>query len=425
MRGVSLRNVPSYLWGFAALVAGILVGGTFPAAMAPVANGTRWVLSIVVWAAPALIVGALSPAIATLVRRGLAGKFVAAVLGWFVSATVLGSLLGMVIAAIVFQLPLIPGGGSLSDASAMLSELRAGKASIAVVAVLTSTVIGLVGVRSEAVYRILRRVEHAIARAGASIAVALVPLVLALGIMIGVSFGARLGMGHYALMILYSAGMAVVWLLLYIGVLLPVIGGVRDRARLMKEYYLPTALFAAGTCSSLATIPVNIANVKKYGAREEVADFVIPIGAVVHKGASAMQYMAYGPFIAGYVFGLEIGWAHLLVVWPFVVVYTMAAPGVPGAMGLALWTGVLFASLLRLEDPLKATFIGTWVALAGGIPDMFRTSGNATADGFSAIIFSNRFAKYRVGERLPVPNAADFPTAVATPVIRSSDEPTR
>ncbi len=400
--GWFLRRIPSYVWAFAALVIGIMLGGVLPNQMTPIADGTRWVLSIVVFAAPALIVGALGPAIATLIRRGLAGKFVGAVLGWFVSATIMGSLLGMVVAAIAFRLPFTPGAGTFSDASAMLGELRTGKASIAVIAVAISIVIGLMGVKIDWVYRILRRVEHAIARAGSSIAIALVPLVLALGIMIGVSFGARLGMGHYALMIAYSAAMAVIWWLLYFILLLPVIGGVRDRARLMREYYIPTALFAAGTCSSLATIPVNIANVKKYGAREEVADFVIPIGAVVHKGASAMQYMAYGPLIAGYVFGIEIGWAHMLVVWPFIILYTMAAPGVPGAMGLGLWTGVLFASLLRLEDPLRTTFIGTWVALAGGVPDMFRTSGNATADGFAAIIFSNRFEKYFSRAQVPV-----------------------
>ena len=376
-----------------------------PNAMAPVADGTRWALSIVVLIAPGLIVGALSPAIATLIRRGLAGKFVAAVLAWFVFATILGSLLGMLVAAVVFRLPLTPGGAAFSDAAAMLSELRAGKASVAVIAVALSIAIGLLGVKFDRVYAVLRRVEYGIARAGGSIAIVLVPLVLALGIMIGVSFGARLGMGHYALMILYSAGMAVIWLALYLFILLPMLGGVRDRGRLIREYYLPTALFAAGTCSSLATIPVNLANVKRYGARDEVADFVVPIGAVVHKGASAMQYMAYGPLIAGYVFGIEIGWVHMLVVWPFIVVYTMAAPGVPGAMGLALWTGVLFASLLKLEDPLRTTFIGTWVALAGGIPDMFRTSGNSTADGFAAIIFSNNFEKYFAHENLPEANA--------------------
>jgi Na+/H+-dicarboxylate symporter len=387
--------------------------------MKPVADATRSVLSLLVLVAPALIVGALSPAIATLIRRGLAGRFVAAVLAWFVFATVIGSLLGMIVAAVVFRLPLAPGGAAFTQASTMLGELRSGKASIAVIAVAISIAIGLLGVKVDIVYAALRWVERGIARAGASIGVVLIPLVLALGIMIGVSFGARLGMGHYALMILYSAGMAVVWWLLYMVVFLPWLGGVRDRARLIREYYLPTALFAAATCSSLATIPVNVANVRKYGARGEVADFVVPIGAVVHKGASAMQYMAYGPMIAGYVFGLDIGWAHMLVVWPFIVVYTMAAPGVPGAMGLALWTGILFASLLQLQDPMRTTFIGTWVALTGGIPDMFRTSGNATADGFAAIIFSNKFEKYFAREQLAQltqPGASEASAAPPVPL---------
>lgn len=409
------RSIPSYVLAFVALLAGIAAGGLLPGTMKPIADATRAVLSLLVLVAPLLIVGALSPAIATLIRRGLAGKFVASVLAWFVLATVMGSLLGMLVAAVVFRLPLAPGAGAFAQAAAMLGELRSGKASIAVVAVVSSIIVGLIGVKVDRVYAVLRQVERAVARAGASVGVVLVPLVLALGIMIGVSFGARMAMSHYAAMVLYSAGMAMIWWLLYVLVLLPVLGGVRDRARLLREYYMPTALFAAATCSSLATIPVNVANVRKYGARAEVADFVVPIGAVVHKGASAMQYMAYGPMIAGYVFGLDIGWAHMLVVWPFIVVYTMAAPGVPGAMGLALWTGILFASLLRLEDPVRTTFIGTWVALTGGIPDMFRTSGNATADGFAAIIFSNNFAKYFAREDLAPTHTTDGAGAATVP----------
>jgi Na+/H+-dicarboxylate symporter len=399
---VLLRRVPSYLWGFLALIAGIAAGGSFPDALKPVADGTRAALSVIVRIAPFLVVGALSPAIATLIRRGLAGKFVGAVLTWFVLASVVGSMLGMLIAAIAFRLPFTPGDATLTNAGAMLSELRSGgRASAALIAVVASVVIGVVGVKVEALYAVLVRVQREIARAGTWIGVAIVPLILALGVMLGVTFGARMGMSHYGLMILYSAAMGVVWWLLFWFALLPTLGRVRDRMYLLKVYYLPTALFAAGTCSTLATIPVNIANLKTYGVRDEIADFVVPIGAIVHKGASAMQYMAYGPLIAGYVFGLEIGWSHLLMVWPFIVIYTMAAPGVPGAMGLALWTAVLFASLLGLEDPLRATFVGTWVALAGGIPDMFRTSGNATADGFAAIIFNNNFEKYFKGKLTP------------------------
>ena len=410
-----LRDVPSYVWSFVALTAGVLLGGAAPIALEPVAAGTRAVLGVLVTIAPILIVGALSPAIATLIRRGLAGKFVAAVLAWFVGASLLGSLLGMLIGAALFRLPLLPSGAAVADAAMMLGELGGGgKASVAVIAILVAIVVGLIGVRMDGVYAILRKVERGIARAGASIGIAMVPLILALGIMIGVSFGARLGMGHYGVIILYAAGLTTVWWLLFFFVILPYIGKVRDFRRLLTDYFFPTALFAAGTCSSLATIPVNLAQAKKYGVRDEVADFVVPLGAIVHKGASAMHYMAYGPFIAGHVFGLEIGWSHLLAVWPIVVAYTMAAPGVPGAMGLALWTAILFASLLGLTDPVRATFIGTWVALAGGIPDMFRTSGNSTADGFAAVIFDRHFDRHFAKGAIPAPAAEFTPIQLAT-----------
>ena len=45
-----------------------------------------------------------------------------------------------------------------------------------------------------------------------------------------------------------------------------------------------------------------------------------------------MQYMAYAPFIAGYLFGLDVNWSLMLVAWPLVVLYTAAAPGVPGRL---------------------------------------------------------------------------------------------
>jgi len=413
-----LRSVPAYLWSFLALLAGIALGGWLPETLQPVARGTRAVLSFIVTIAPLLILGALTPAVASLIRRGLAGRFVFAVLFWFVAASTAGSFLGMLIAALLFRLPLLPDAGALFDGAAMLGDLRSGsKAFNAIVVIGLSVVIGLIGARFDRVNVVLRKIERGIARAGASIGVVMIPLVLALGIMIGVNFGARLGMSHYGLLIAYAAGLTTVWWIIYFALVLPYIGHIRDRLTLVKEYFLPTALFAAGTCSSLATIPLNIAHAKKYGTRDEVADFVIPLGAVVHKGASAMHYMAYGPFIAGYVFGIDIGWEHLLAVWPIVVIYTMASPGVPGAMGLSLWTAILFAGLLGLQDPERTTFIGTWVALAGGIPDMFRTAGNATADGFAAVIFSRNFDRW-FGARERVPGAtAAIHTSLPQPQI--------
>jgi len=385
---------PPHLFAFLALVVGIAAGGLSPELLAPVAYGVRVLLDLLILLVPVLILGALSPAIATLVRRGLAGKFAGAVLLWFCFSTTAAAFIGMLVGAAVFPFGLDGGSESVGQASRMLSELGSGGASLPVLAIVGSVMLGLVGAKVDKAYALLRRVEAGIARLGSSFGYAMVPLILALGIMIGVRFGVQLGMTHYGTMIVFAASMSLVWWLFYVFVLLRLLAGLRHRIPLLRDYVLPTALFAASTSSSLATIPVNLAAAKRYGVREEVADFVIPLGAVVHKEASAMQYMAYAPFIIGHVFGLELSWPLMFVVWPFVVVYTMAAPGVPGAMGLGLWTAVLFASLMGLEDPMRASFVGTWVALASGIPDMFRTATNATCDGFTTVLFSRGFDRF-------------------------------
>jgi hypothetical protein len=43
---------------------------------------------------------------------------------------------------------------------------------------------------------------------------------------------------------------------------------------------------------------------------------------------------------------------------------------------------------------MKSNFIVTWLALSGGLPDMFRTATNCTGDGFTAIAFDHFFDRY-------------------------------
>jgi hypothetical protein len=399
-----VRRLPAYVWTLTALLGGIAAGGAAPHAFTPVAVGTRTVLSWLVRGAPFLIVGALSPALATLVRRQLAGRFLALVLTWFVVMSIAGGLLGLFAGALVFRLPIHEPGSALGAEVHALWEVGfRGHASTGGLAVAASVVIGGIGAFARPVYALLRQVERGVVRAGALMGLLMAPLVLALGVMLGVEFGARVGMSHYGLMVLWSATLAAIWWLFYGALVLPLAGRVVLHKQLVREYVVPTALFAASTCSSLATIPVNMANLKRI--------------AIVHKGASAMQYMAYGPLIAGAIFGLRLDWLHLGVALPFVVIYSMAAPGVPGAMGLSLWTGVLYAALLGLDDPLRTTFVGTWVALTGGVPDMFRSSGNATADGFSAIVFSNNFDRLTATGARP-PSSRERVDAVPGPEDR-------
>jgi Na+/H+-dicarboxylate symporter len=139
---------------------------------------------------------------------------------------------------------------------------------------------------------------------------------------------------------------------------------------------------------------VNLANAKRAGTRDEVADFILPFGAVANLDASALAYVAYAPFVLTVVFGVDVSWTILLMAWPALVLFSIAAPGLPAGMGTALWSSTLFASMLGLTEPLRSDFITTWIALSGGLPDMLRTATNCTGDGFTALIFEGQFERF-------------------------------
>lgn len=57
--------------------------------------------------------------------------------------------------------------------------------------------------------------------------------------------------------------------------------------RFWSQMLLPS-LTALGTCSSMATMPVNLEAAPKMGVPEEVRDVVIPVGAALHKDGSVI-----------------------------------------------------------------------------------------------------------------------------------------
>lgn len=407
------RRVPSYVWTFFALAVGIFLGGLFPDGVAPVVAAVRVFIELIILLVPALIFFALAPAIATLIRRGLAGKFAASVIAWYIFSSLVAGLFGLAIAALIFDIPFSLGkeGTNAAEAVGMLRELRGeGGVTFPLLAIAASLLVAILAIWVDSLYRILQRIERGVARVGGGIAYVILPLILGFGITIGATFGARLGMGHYGLMVLYTFGLCAAWWAFYVFVLIRLIAR-KPAGPLLRQYYIPTALFAAGTMSSLATLPVNLYQAKKYGVRDEVADFVIPFGAVVNMDASALAYMAYAPFVISYLFGLEVSWILLIIAWPVLVLYSLAAPGLPAGMGTALWSSVLFASLLGLEEPMRATFVATWLALSGGLPDMFRTATNTTSDGFVAVVFDSLFDRF-----FAVQEAAVAGSAAAVPI---------
>lgn len=135
---------------------------------------------------------------------------------------------------------------------------------------------------------------------------------------------------------------------------------------------------ALGTQSSAATIPVTLAQTKKNGVREDIADFVIPLCATIHLSGSTLKITA----CALAIMMLNDIQYDILTMAGFICmlgVTMVAAPGVPG--------GAIMASLGILESMLgfDQTALGLMIALYIAM-DSFGTATNVTGDCAVAVI---------------------------------------
>lgn len=387
-----LKRIPSYIWTLLSLFIGLLLGGLCSYELAGVAEATHTGLRGFINVVPLLIFIALSPAVSKLTSQGRGGLLAGSVIGWYLLTSLLAGLLGVTLSSIIFDIGFSAGEDSLiADAMAMFSTLNGSSgASLPLLAIVMAIIAGLLAGIIPPLQAQLDRFDYWMNNATPLLSRIMPFIVFFLGISLGVNTGATQSMTYYLWMSLYTLLLCVSWLAIYQVIAIKLIAKQSIR-RVLKSYFFPTAVFAAGTCSSLATLPVNLQNVKKAGADENIANFVLPIGSVVNMDTSALAYVAYAPFIMTVVFDAPLTWSVLLVAWPAIVLFTIAAPGLPAGMGTALWSSTLFASLLGLPEAQATVFITTWIALSGGIPDMFRTATNCTCDGFTAILFSEKF----------------------------------
>jgi len=141
---------------------------------------------------------------------------------------------------------------------------------------------------------------------------------------------------------------------------------------------LPAYVTALGTQSSAATIPVTLAQAKKNGVRDEIADFTIPLCATVHLSCSILKIVA-----CAYAISLSMGMDVSLTQYAgFILmlgITMVAAPGVPGGAIMAALG--LLSSMLGFDSNLQGLMIALYIAM-----DSFGTAGNVTGDGAIALI---------------------------------------
>jgi len=117
------------------------------------------------------------------------------------------------------------------------------------------------------------------------------------------TFGGEIALGYAKTFGVYLAVSLLFFFIVY-SLYALVAGGRRGFTAFWKNV-LPTAVTALATCSSAATIPVNITSAKKMGVSHDIAETIIPLGTNLHKDGSIIGSVFKVLFLA-YLFGMDM-----------------------------------------------------------------------------------------------------------------------
>jgi len=148
---------------------------------------------------------------------------------------------------------------------------------------------------------------------------------------------------------------------------------------------LPAYFTALGTQSSAATIPITLAQVKKNGVDEDIANFAVPLCATIHLSGSMIKIVMCCLALM-LIQGMSIDFIQFLGFMLMLGIAMVAAPGVPGGAIMAA-IGII-ASMLGFSPENQALMIALYIAM-----DSFGTAGNVTGDGAIAVVLNRFFGK--------------------------------
>ena len=188
-----------------------------------------------------------------------------------------------------------------------------------------------------------------------------------------VTLGAQLGFGAIVDLLAYFLCVLLV-LALHFLITYPTLIKLMVRVSpvLFYQHMAPVMAFAFSTASSGATLPVTLETVKKrIGVRNEIASFVVPVGATINMDGTAIMQGVATVFIAQ-AFNVDIGLTGYLMV---ILTATMASIGTAAVPGVGLITLALVLTQVGLPVEGIALIIGVDRLL-----DMTRTVVNVVGD---------------------------------------------
>ncbi|WP_257659110.1 dicarboxylate/amino acid:cation symporter [Parapedobacter lycopersici] len=158
-----------------------------------------------------------------------------------------------------------------------------------------------------------------------------------------------------------------------------VANGRQGISRYWKNNVLPTAT-AISTCSSIATMPVNLAAAPKMGIPVPVANVVIPLGMTLHKDGSAISSVVK-IYVAFVLIGRDFFEpVTLLTAVGITILVSIVAGGIPN--------GGYIGEMLMISVYGLPTEAIPAVMIIGTLVDPMATLLNATGDTVAAMLVS-------------------------------------
>lgn len=141
------------------------------------------------------------------------------------------------------------------------------------------------------------------------------------------SFGEMIVVGYLKTFVIYTIVSILYYLIIYS--IYAFVAGGKKGIRLYWKNVLPATATALGTCSSAASIPVNIECSKKIGVPEDVAETAIPLGTSFHKDGSIIGSVFKIMFLVC-LFGMNISTGTgILGILAIALVSTLLVTAVP------------------------------------------------------------------------------------------------
>lgn len=400
MRRISLTS-----WIMIALILGI-VAGYFCHQLAPDAKAAKEIagyFSIVTEIFLRMIKMIIAPLVFSTLVAGIAGtgdsKAVGRIgvkaLGWFITASLVSLTLGMIMVNILrpgeaMNLPLPDADAttnlktsainfrdfithvfpkSIFEAMANNEILQILVFSVffgfAVSAIKKESTVTLVAVIQETVHVVLKITDFVMRFAPFAVFAAIAAVVTVQGLGVLVTYGKFIG-GFYF-------GLVVLWMVLVAAGFLVLRGRVFDLLKLLRE----PMMLAFSTASSEAAYPKTMEQLEKFGVKDSITGFVLPLGYSFNLDGS-MMYQAFAALFIAQAYGIEMSVGQQITL---LLVMMLTSKGIAGVPRASLVVVAATLPMFNLPEAGLLLIMGI-----DQILDMGRTVTNVIGNGIATAV---------------------------------------